>query len=76
MLPRQDGSSADSSCRFASAIRQQPAGDAFDVAGLWDRRVDRVVRALTAALEQLDVAVQMAGAGQQDVLQVVFRQVH
>ena len=35
-----------------------------------------MVRALAAAFQQLDVAVQVAGAGQQDVLQVIFGQVH
>ena len=33
-------------------------------------------RALRAAREQLDVAIQMARAAEQDVLQVVFFQVH
>ncbi|RMS58861.1 hypothetical protein ALP63_04830 [Pseudomonas syringae pv. aceris] len=61
---------------LVSAVGQQPAGDALDVARFGNGRVYRMVRALAAALEQLDVAVQMAGAGQEDVLQVVFRQVH
>ena len=51
-----------------SAVGQQAAGDALDVARFGDCRVYRVVRALAAALQQLDVAVQVAGAGKQDVL--------
>ncbi|PNG62246.1 hypothetical protein SC81_22720, partial [Vibrio vulnificus] len=53
-----------------------PAGQALDVAGFRDRQVHRMVGALAAALEQLDVAVEMAGAADQDVLQVVLGQVH
>src|SRR5690606_2735566 len=59
-----------------SAVGQQAGGQALDVAGLADGRVHRVIGALGAALKQLDGAVQMAGAGQQDVLQMVFFQVH
>lgn len=46
------------------AVWQQAAGDAFDVTGFSDGRVNRVIRALAAAFQQLDVAIQMAGAGQ------------
>ena len=58
------------------AVWQQTAGDALDVARFLDRRVYRVIRALAAAFQQLDIAVQVTGAGQQDVLQVVLGQVH
>jgi len=36
----------------------------------------RMIRALGAAFEQLDVAVQMTRAAEQDVLQVILFQVH
>src|SRR3989338_7704351 len=54
------------------AVGQQTAGQALDIAGFRNGRMYRVVRALAAAFEQLDVAVQMAGAGHQDVLQFFF----
>lgn len=61
---------------MGSAVWQQPARNALDVPRLDNRRVHRMIRALAAAFEHLDIAVQVAGAGEQDVLQVVFRQVH
>src|SRR5450830_38509 len=68
---------APTGVRFRSlAIGQQPARNALDVACLGNRRVYRMIRPLAAAFEHLDIAVQVTGAGQQDVLQVVFRQVH
>ena len=43
------------------AVGQQAAGQAFDIAGFGDGRVYWMIRALTAAFEQLDISVQMAG---------------
>src|SRR5690606_18989972 len=55
-----------------SAVGQDAAGEALDVAGFRDGRMHRMIRALGAALQQLDVAVQVPGALQQDVLQVLL----
>ena len=52
---------------IALAIRQQPASNALDVTGFSNRRMYRMIRALTATFQHLDVAVQVTGAGQQDV---------
>src|SRR5690606_34087152 len=59
-----------------STAGQQAHRQTLDVAGFRDRQVHWMVGAMGTTLEQLDVAVQVAGAGQQDVLQVVLGQVH
>ena len=45
------------------AVWQQPAGNTLDVAGFRDGRMHRVIRALAAAFQHLDIAIQVAGAG-------------